>query len=314
MGRAGATQLSALHAQPSRVRSFLFEQLDIRGAWVQLGSAWREMTAGRDYPEPALEMLGQLAAVTTLITANLKQAGRLTFQLRGAGEVSLLVMDCDEQLRLRGVARTVPDLAAGSVPALLGDGALTLTLDTADMRQPYQSHVPLQGETLAAVFEHYLAQSEQLPTRLWLAASRETAAGLFLQALPGAAARDADGWNRMQILADTVRADELLGLGAIKLIERLFPEEDVRVYDPRPVSYHCPHDAAKIHSMLRGVGQAECEAIIAEQGEIRVHDDICNHEYVLDATAVAALFTPKDAASLHAEAHVDAPAVKGTSK
>jgi molecular chaperone Hsp33 len=279
-----------LSAPPDRVRSFLFEQLDIRGAWVQLGAAWREMTAGRNYPEPVLELLGQLAGVTTLITANLKQAGRLTFQLRGDGEVSLLVMDCDEQLRLRGMARAPSALAAGSLPALLGGGALTLTLDTADMRQPYQSHVPLQGESLAAVFEHYLAQSEQAPTRLWLAANHETAAGLFLQALPGAAARDADGWNRVQILADTVRPDELLGLGAIKLIERLFPEEDVRVYDPRPVRYHCPYDPAKIYAMLRSVGQAECEAIVAEQKEIRVHDDICNHEYVLDAAAVAALF------------------------
>ncbi|MDP1928475.1 MAG: Hsp33 family molecular chaperone HslO [Thiobacillus sp.] len=278
--------------QASRVRSFLFEQLDIRGAWVQLGPAWREMTAGRNYPEPALELLGQLAAVTTLLSANLKQAGRLGFQLRGAGEVSQLVMDCDEQLRLRGMVHTAPQVSAGSLPALLGDGALTLMLDAAGMRQPYQSHVPLQGDTLAAVFEHYLEQSEQLPTRLWLAANHETAAGLFLQALPNAAMRDPDGWNRLQILAGTVRPDELLGLGAIKLIERLFPEEDVRVYDPRPVTYHCPYDLDKIHSMLKSVGQAECESIIAEQGEIRVHDDICNHTYVLDAAAVAALFGP----------------------
>lgn len=277
-------------AQSSRVRGFLFEQLDIRGAWVQLGPAWREMIAGRDYPEPVVELLGQLGAVATLITANLKQAGRLTFQLRGEGAVSLLVMDCDEQLRLRGMARSAPEVSAGSLPALLGDGALTLTLDTAGMRQPYQSHVPLQGDSVAAVFEHYLTQSEQTPTRLWLAASHETAAGLFLQALPGADERDADGWNRVQILAGTVRAEELLGLGSIKLIERLFPEEDVRVYDPRPVSYHCPYDPAKIYSMLRGVGQAACESILAEHGEIRVHDDVCNHEYVLDAEAVATLF------------------------
>lgn len=277
-------------ALPSRARGFLFEQLDIRGAWVQLGSAWREMIAGRDYPAPVLELLGQLAVVTTLIAANLKHPGRLTFQLRGEGAVSLLVMDCDEQLRLRGMARAEAELASGSLPALLGEGALTLTLDTADMREPYQSHVPLQGESVAEVFEHYLQQSEQTPTRLWLAASHETAAGLFLQVLPGATARDADGWNRLQLLAGTVRADELLELGAIKLIERLFPEEDVRVYDPRPVSYHCPYDPAKIYSMLRSVGQVECEAIIAEQGEIRVHDEICNHEYVLDAAMVAALF------------------------
>jgi molecular chaperone Hsp33 len=282
--------LNPVDAPPNRVRSFLFEQLDIRGAWVQLGPAWREMIAGRDYPEPVVELLGQLAGVATLITANLKQSGRLTFQLRGEGAVSLLVMDCDEQLRLRGMARTAPELSAGSLPALLGDGALTLTLDTAGMRQPYQSHVPLQGDSVAAVFEHYLTQSEQTPTRLWLAANHETAAGLFLQALPGADERDADGWNRVQILAGTVRAEELLGLGSIKLIERLFPEEDVRVYDPRPVSYYCPYDPAKIYSMLRSVGQTACESILAEHGEIRVHDDVCNHEYVLDAAAVTALF------------------------
>ncbi|HQS82966.1 MAG TPA: Hsp33 family molecular chaperone HslO [Thiobacillus sp.] len=282
--------MNPVDAPPNRVRSFLFEQLDIRGAWVQLGPAWREMIAGRDYPEPVVELLGQLAGVATLITANLKQAGRLTFQLRGEGAVSLLVMDCDEQLRLRGMARSAPELSAGSLPALLGDGALTLTLDTAGMRQPYQSHVPLQGDSVAAVFEHYLTQSEQTPTRLWLAANHETAAGLFLQALPGADERDADGWNRVQILAGTVRAEELLGLGSIKLIDRLFPEEDVRVYDPRPVSYYCPYDPAKIYSMLRSVGQTACESILAEHGEIRVHDDVCNHEYVLDAAAVAALF------------------------
>jgi molecular chaperone Hsp33 len=273
-----------------RVRGFLFEALDIRGAWVQLGPAWHEMIAARDYADPVVELLGQLAVVTTLITANLKQVGRLTFQLRGDGEVSLLVMDCDEQLRLRGMARANAEVAAGSLPALLGQGALTLTLDTADMRQPYQSHVPLQGDSVAEVFEHYLAQSEQLPTRLWLAADRAGAAGLFLQALPGANEKDADGWNRVQALSDTVRADELLGLGSIKLIGRLFPEEDVRVFDPRPVHYHCPRDQEKIESMLRGLGRDECEAILEEHGEIRVHDDICNHEYVLDAASVHALF------------------------
>jgi molecular chaperone Hsp33 len=282
--------LNTLEIPPNRVRSFLFEALDIRGAWVQLGSAWQEMTAGRDYPEPARDLLGQMAAVTTLIAANLKRVGRLTFQMRGSGDVSLLVMDCDEQLRLRGMARATQDIVPGTLPSLLGEGALTLTLDTADTRHPYQSHVPIEGVSLAAAFEHYLVQSEQLPTRLWLAAGADAAAGLFLQALPGAATRDADGWNRVQVLADTVRDEELLTLGAIKLIERLFPEEDVRVYDPRPVSYACPYDPAKIYAMLKSVGQAECESILAEHGEIRVHDDICNHEYVLDAEAVAALF------------------------
>lgn len=290
MGRTGAAQLNQPENAPGRVRGFLFEALDIRGAWVQLGPAWRQMIAGRDYPEPVLELLGQLAAVTSLIAANLKHAGRLTFQLRGDGEVSLLVMDCDARLQLRGMARAPTIVGAAGLPALLGSGALTLTLDVGDMPQPYQSHVPLEGETLAAVFEHYLARSEQLPTRLWLAANPEAAAGILVQALPGAAQRDPDGWNRIQALADTVRPEELLELGSIKLIERLFPQEDVRVFDPRIVRYHCPRDPAKIDAMLRGIGRAECEAILAERGEIRIHDDICNHEYILDAGVVASIF------------------------
>lgn len=272
---------------PDRVRGFLFEALDIRGAWVQLTDVWQAMSADRDYPEAGRALLGELAAATTLLAANLKQTGRLTFQLRGNGPVSMLVMDCDAQLKLRGLVRA-ESAAHGNLAELFGEGALTLTLDTGDT--PYQSHVPLEGETLADAFAHYLDQSEQTPTRLWLAASETAAAGLFLQALPGAGAKDADGWNRVQMLASTVRPDELLNLGAIKLIERLFPEEDVRVYDPRPVQYGCAYDPAKVYAMLRQIGRAECEAILAEHGEIRVHDDMCNHEYVLDSADVEALF------------------------
>lgn len=287
------TALPDAHAHapsPGRVRSFLFEALDIRGAWVQLGGAWQAMTAGRGYPDAARDLLGELAAATTLMGANLKQPARLTFQLRGDGAISTLLMDCDEQLRLRGMVRAQTDLVPGDLPSLLGAGAMTLTLDLPDSAQPYQSHVPLQGASLAAVFEHYLAQSEQSETRLWLTANGTTAAGLFLQALPGAAARDADGWNRVQCLADTVRPDELAELGLIKLIERLFSEEDVRVFDPRSITYCCPYDLDKILTMLKSVGRQECESILAEQGEIHVHDEVCNHDYRLDAAMVAALF------------------------
>jgi molecular chaperone Hsp33 len=199
-------------------------------------------------------------------------------------------MDCDETLKLRGMVSVADSaaLASASFGELVGKGALTLTLDTGG--EPYQSHVELTGDTLAQAFEHYLGVSEQTPTRLYLFADATRAAGLFLQALPGAAAKDADGWNRVQALADTVKAEELLGLGAIALLSRLFAEEDVRVYDPRPVNYGCVRDPAKIYAMLRQIGQAECEAVLAEQGEIRVHDDMCDYIYVLDAAEVAGLF------------------------
>ena len=282
--------LNEASSTPGRVRSFLFEQLDIRGIWVQLDQTWRDMLAGRDYSLATTHLLGEMAAVTTLLAANLKQPGRLTFQLRGEGAVKRLVMICNEQLQLRGMAHQTTALVSGRLNEVLGEGYLTITLDAPDMRQPYQSQVPLQGDTLSRIFEHYLMQSDQQATRLWLAADPHIAAGLFLQALPGASARDEDGWNRIQILADTLKPEEILQLGSIDLLARLFPEEDVRVYDPRLVVWHCPEDWAKINAMLRSIGRAECEAILHDMGEVHVHDDICNRDYRLNAQEIAQLF------------------------
>lgn len=273
------------------VRRFLLEDLDIRGAFVQVGSVWRDMQAGRGYPPPVASLLGEMAATTALLGANLKQAGRITFQLRGTGPVSLLVLDCNEQLALRGMAKCAERVEPGPVPELLGGGQLLLSLDLAQMREPYQSYVPLDGDSIAEVFEHFLAQSEQQPSRLFLAASADAAAGLFLQKLPTADERDADGWARVEQLASTVRPQELLTLSAEELLTRLFNEETVRLFAPQAVSYNCPEDKEKIRSMLRSLGRDEIEAMLREQGEIVIKDDICNREYRFDAQAVEALFT-----------------------
>jgi molecular chaperone Hsp33 len=274
-------------------RPFLFEDLDIRGALVRLGPAWQAMQARRDYPAPVRDLLGEVLAVSLLIGANLKQPGRLTFQLKGSGPVNLLVVDCDEQLRLRGMARHAPDIAAGPAPELLGDGQLLLSLDAVGLATPYQSLVPLDGASVAAIFDHYLARSEQQPTRVFLAADAQGAAGLFLQKLPDADRRDADAWNRVQILAETLRAEELLRRPVADLLTGVFPEETIRLFDPRPASYHCPEDWHKVRGMLRALGQTECRAMLDEQGHVTVHDDICDHIYRFDADDIDALFTPR---------------------
>lgn len=272
------------------VRPFLFEALDIRGAFVRLREVWQALSAGRGYAPPVTRLLGEMSAVTALISANLKQPGRMSFQLKGSGPVQLLVLDCDEQLRLRGMARADIDVADAPIPDLLGHGQLALTLDTSAMRQPYQSLVPLDGANIADVFEHYLERSEQQPTRLFLAADGQCSAGLFLQKLPEADRRDPDGWNRILTLAATVRPDELAGLSAMTLLGRLFPEEDVRLFDPRAVQYHCPEDWQKVGGMLRTLGREECEHILKERGEIRIHDEICGRDYRFDPAMVATLF------------------------
>lgn len=273
------------------VRRFLFEQLDIRGAVVSLGNAWHEMHAGRDDPPAVTALLGELAAITALIAGNLKTPGRLTFQLQGHGLVSLLLVDCDEQLRLRGTARLGADAAVPPAPTfreLLGDGQLVLTLQTR-FGDPYQSIVPLVGENLAEVFEHYLVQSEQQPARLFLTATGDFAGGLFLQKLPDADTKDPDGWNRIGHLSATLKPTELIQPVA-NLLMQLFPEEDIRIFDPCPVRYHCPRDEAKVMAMLQSLGRAEVEATLAEQGEIAIEDDICRQHYRYGPEIVAKLF------------------------
>jgi molecular chaperone Hsp33 len=275
------------------VHRFLFDDLDIRGALVQLGPAWHQLQAVRDYEPPVRALLGELAAVTAIIGCNLKQPGRLSFHLRGEGTVRLLVMECDEQLRLRGLAKIADGVSPAptfGVHELLGAGQLVLTLQTnAATEHPYQSYVPLEGETLAAIFEHYLAQSEQAPARLWLDVDEHHACALFLQKLPDADKRDPDGWNRIQHFAGTLKPGEL-ALPPETLLASIFPEEEVRMFDPLPVSYHCPRNEEKVIDMLRSLGREEVEAAIAETGAISIHDDICNQEYRFGREVLENLF------------------------
>ncbi|HEX8962333.1 MAG TPA: Hsp33 family molecular chaperone HslO [Rhodocyclaceae bacterium] len=271
------------------IRRFIIEGLDIRGAVVRLGPAWKEMQARREYGEPERDLLGELVAVTTLLGSNLKQPGRVSFQLQGHGPVRMLLVDCDEQLRIRGLAKTDGFVAAAPAPELLGDGKLVLNLQTSPTAHPYQSLVPIEGDSLAQIFEHYLEQSEQTPTRLWLAADGDNACGLFLQKLPGADAADADGWNRIQLLAGTLQPGEL-SLSAEVLLSRLFPEETLRLFDPQPVVYHCPRDEEKVLNMLRTLGREEVEEMLAEHDEVVVQDDVCNHEYRFGREVLAQLF------------------------
>ncbi|MDP3637306.1 MAG: Hsp33 family molecular chaperone HslO [Azonexus sp.] len=290
----------------SSVRRFLFENLNIRGALVHLSDVWQQMQVDRNYEPTVAQLLGEMAAVTALIAGQLKQPGRLTLQLRGNGPIQLLVMDCNEQLQMRGMARSNPVVLPAPVPELLGadqGGQLMMSLDMPDARQPYQSFVPMVGDSIAAIFEHYLEQSEQQASRLFVTASRQAATCLFLQKMPDADQRDADGWNRICQLAATVKPAELLELDAETLLTRLFHDEmashGLRLYDPATVVYHCPQDREKVSDMIRSLGQTDAETILAEHGEILIRDDICNHDYHFSPAEVAALFEPTTSQKLH---------------
>lgn len=291
--------------RPSFIQRFLLEDLDIRGSIVKLDEVWTQLQDRRDYPPEAAELLGEMCAIAALIAGNLKQAGRLTFQIQGHGPIGLLVVDCSETLNIRAMARVDDEIAGRTgLRELVGDGRLQLSLDAPSMREPYTSIVPLSGDSIKTTFEHYLTQSEQQPSGFWLACSERTAAALFLQKMPDADLCDADGWARIHMLAQTVKADELLVLDPATLLGRLFAEENVRLFDARPVSHNWPRNEDKVLSMLKGLGEDEVRRMLAEHGEIAIRDDLSNHDYRFDTRDIDRLFsddtpTPPATPTLH---------------
>ena len=279
--------------QTDYVQRFLFENLDVRGRLVCLTGAWQRMTEGRAYPAPVVEMLGHATALAAILGANHKHVseGRITLQVQGKGPVQLLVADCASGMKIRGMAQHAASLPEGAgAGRLFGDGKLAVTLEDGASGQIYQSFVPLEGDTLAAIFEHYLSQSEQLTSFLRLYASGNAVCGLLLEKLPGADARDPDGWNRITHLASTLELKETVDTQPYDLLVRLFPEELLRVFRIDPVEYHCPFDVQSVERVLRGLGRDEVESILAEKGEVVIKNEMCNHEYRFDRAAVETLF------------------------
>jgi molecular chaperone Hsp33 len=249
------------------------------------------MLAGRDYPEHIAALLGHTTALNVLLGANQKGSGRVTLQVQGSGPVKLLVADCTAELRIRGMASYEhPEGGFPSERSLLGDGRLSVTLEDVKSGQFYQSLVPLEGETLEQIFEHYLSQSEQTTSFLRLKADGGALCGLLLEKLPKADTRDPDGWNRVMHLASTLTLDETRDAQPYDLLTRIFPEELMRVFRLYAVEYHCPYDETKVKDMLLGLGKQEVESILAERGEVVIRNEMCNHEYRFDANAIDELF------------------------
>jgi molecular chaperone Hsp33 len=286
---------------------FLLENLDIRGQVVRLGPLWRAIESRRDYPDELLGLLGEFAALAVLIGSGLKHPGRAVLQVIGQGPISLAVADCTRELALRAMVKAkaapTPDPSRasgrGEQPTIhdwFPSGRLVLTIENAQTARHFQSIVPLEGATLAECFERYFDRSEQVPTHLWVRASRDSVGALILQKLPKADEKDATGWARVQQLA-AQRAPHALATGGegppadvAALLTTLFPEDDVRLFKPLPVTDGCGRSEEKVHAMLRGLGRKEVEATLAEHGVVKVHDELCNQEYRFTAADVARLF------------------------
>lgn len=284
---------------PSRdtLQRFLFEHTAVRGEIVQLGTSWRTVLTRHDYPPGVRRLLGEMMAATALLSATLKFSGSITMQIRGNGPVSLLVAECSAALEMRAVAKWEEPIEDGAtLPELVGDGRFVITLDPGEGKKPYQGIVAVEGDSVAAALEHYMARSEQLQTRLFLAADGRMAAGMLLQKLPGVQEADLDAWNRAVQLGSTLNAQELLELPGGEIIRRLYHGEDVRLFDAVPVSFRCTCSLERVSAMLRMLGRDEVMAALDEHGKVDVQCEFCNQHYGFDEIDITQLFIAGPAA------------------
>jgi molecular chaperone Hsp33 len=312
-----------------RLHKFLFEGLPVRGMMVQLRESWRELLSrratasdgGHAFSPEVRALLGEMSAAACLMHANIKFDGALILQVFGDGPVKLAVAEARSDLGFRATAKVVGVVQpAAQLAAMLnahGQGRCAITLDPSERQpgsQPYQGVVPLHGDRreplqhLSQVLEHYMLQSEQLDTRLVLAADDECAAGLLIQRIPvqGDANLSASGWkagdedaigrsedfNRIALLAATLTRDELLTLAPEQILRRLFWQETLRLFEPLAPRFACTCSRKRVANMLRGLGRDEMDSLIAERGLAEVGCDFCGAQYRFDAVDVGEVFVP----------------------
>ncbi|WLI87868.1 Hsp33 family molecular chaperone HslO [Massilia sp. R2A-15] len=292
------------------LQKFIFDNAAVRGEFVEISDTWREIQARHNYPAPVKTVLGEMVAAAALLSANLKFNGAIVMQIHGDGPVRLLVVECDSDLRLRATAKLAPDAVVpdgASLTELLnahGKGRFVITLDPLEKmpgQQPYQGIVPLDGEDVATVIQNYMLRSEQLDTRLWLGANDTVSRGLLMQKLPRHSGKDdqvvqaseeddLETWNRAVTLASTLKQEELLATDIQTLMNRLFWEETIRVFDPAHPLFHCSCTREKVGNMLKMLGQPEVDDALAELGHLGINCDFCGKHYEFDKVDCAQLF------------------------
>lgn len=273
---------------------FIFEHSDVRGELVSLNDSYHEILARHPYPEPVKALLGEMLAAAVLLSTAIKFDGLLIMQARSSGPLSMLMVECSSQQDVRAIARYSDDLSGDTLSELMPDGMLAITMDPTQ-GQRYQGVVALQGDSLADALAGYFDSSEQLPSRFRLLADGRIARGFMLQALPADRQTDPEErqetWSRLSALAETLTVEELLALDNSTILHRLFHEEEVRLFDARPVRFRCSCSAERSGNALISLGREDALALLAEQGgEVEVDCQFCNTSYRFDEAALTRLF------------------------
>jgi molecular chaperone Hsp33 len=288
------------------VAAFQIEGQPARGRIVRLGAVVDDILKRHHYPEPIANLLGETCALAALVGASLKFEGRLIVQAQGDGPVSYVVADYDTSGGLRGYCKfdadRMADLSAGFVRpgarTLIGDGLFIMTMDPQNLKDRYQGVTAIEGETLALCAEQYFAQSEQVPTKVRLAVGELQvgdvktwrAGGMMIQNIAEDEARGstAEAWSRAQMLFETLGEDELVDptVAPQTLLYRLYHEDGVRMFEPKPLRAYCRCSQDRVLGMLRAFPASELTDMVEPDGLIHVTCEYCSRAYKIDPAAV----------------------------
>jgi molecular chaperone Hsp33 len=293
------------------LQKFIFNDATVRGEFVELVATWKQVLAHHNYPQAVQHLLGELSSAAALLCANLKFEGSMIMQIHGDGPIQLLVVECNHQLQLRAMAKIAEQTAIkenanlSDLININGHGRFVITLDPIDKlpgHQAYQGIVPIEGDSIAAVIENYMKQSEQLDTKLWLASDNQVSRGMLLQRLPsigGTTNQDEviskaeaaqETWRRASHLGSTLNRDELLNTDITALLHRLFWEESLRHFEPQKVTFYCSCSREKVGNMLKLLGKQEVTQAVESLGRLDINCDFCGKPYYFDAVDCAQLF------------------------
>ena len=278
------------------LQKFLFDETDIRGAFVTLTQSFAESTKNKAYSKAQETLMGQFSAANILMTGNLKFEGALILQARGSGPVSLVMTECDENLRFRGVIEAEHDLLDIPFADVFSAATLAITVEP-KQGQRYQGIVPLEDDTLAVCLQSYFDQSEQLPTWFRFAEEKGVVKGLMLQALPEQLCQDEEkrqeDWRRLTHLASTLSIAEMTALDNETLLHRLYHEEQVRIFTEEPVQYFCSCSRERMERALLSVAEDQLRQILAEDGGIKTDCHFCQTQYVFNEADILSLLKGK---------------------
>jgi molecular chaperone Hsp33 len=273
----------------NEVQGFMLEDSGIRGALVRLEETWRQVIADHDYTPQVRTLLGQSVAATVLLASGIKARPSVSLQLQGEGALKLLVVQCADGSRVRGMAHYSSTQEASSQKGapLLRGGKLVVNLDTGRPNGFFQGIVPLSSSTLDGCLEHYFRQSEQLATRLILKSNDERVAGLLLQVLPGHGEEQADAaFDDIAACAATVSTAELTELAADELLPKLFAGRAIRLFSAKPVQHDCRCTPERLAGVVRMLGEEEVKSLLAEQGHVELTCEFCNRAFRYDDAQV----------------------------